>query len=935
MDPLSHGDVLSQLASGLPIRDILRRLTPSDHRKALDRCAVARSFDRDIFVEVCKDLPLELTEPFEKVIAHPDVRRLPDGRFRLKQSAREVRIREWITEARERGEPGTPLWLQDVSRRLVRYYESVDETEACYHRLAYDEPGALIELQRLYDEADRRFALPRCQDLIDMVDERIPLIGPQLASERNRLQAYLDTRAYWSEHWYRTAPVVLPDETVDAVETLLADDGPRVLRIIAPDGFGKTTLLQWMIARRCVIEPDRYACAQIDFNDIGDQLLATQEPWLLLLEAARQLDRQLSESPFHELLLEHEAHCERLLWSGARARPTALPAGAPETAEDRERLAEEVRTRFYDAVPAGQRILLAFDSIEAGLLADSSHARQARLRRVVTEMKRVLDQLPRTRIVVAMEAGTNVHVPPFDEEMRPQTLRPSALDDDSAREYLATGRRLALTREVEDAVVAAGRGVPFRLALLADVLKRRPDADAATIAKLERAKPQRIAALVTAELDEPLRGGLGLGVAPRALDAEYVEGVVAPLLQTDGSRLWRLLRDFAADSPWVTAPGPYTLRYHPLLAHPAREALRLSERGRAIHARSSEWYRQRADRDPDRWGSWMSEAIYHAFQVNLTDAVEMWRDVMIEAEGRDARHAERLGRELLRQLDLGPGDLRDEAWLECAWANVRLVRSAPGAPAGHDGWERAEAALEEVTGTAQDGARAAIVRAALSERLGEHDKAVVTLRDAIAAAGSARDRLALRVEYARALQSVDPAEAIREYQLAAAKARRMHRARPDPIWIDLRRAWALRDLERPNAARRIAEAALERVQPNSRTRDQLRLLLAELALRDGRATEVKRMLTDVGATSGRIAHQAGLLQARAQLERGARRGLSSSWTSCSYARARTAPARTFRNSTYARRRFARSEERPGAICSKYCRRSRTSKRPHSCSTRRA
>ena len=217
-----------------------------------------------------------------------------------------------------------------------------------------DHEAAVVLFRQLYGDADERFDLAFCQDLVDVLsdEERGALFGPELARLRKDRTAYLQARGLWSAEYLRTATFLEPPGTRDAYERLLAGQGPRVLHLHAPGGRGKTMELRWLIARQLVPErrpadgpfgAGRVPCVKLDF-DFLDPVNATRNPWLVLLEAAAQLNQQLPEAAFNEFL-------EQYGWATPLLRrrntdSSRVAAASKRLAGQRDRLADTVPRRF-------------------------------------------------------------------------------------------------------------------------------------------------------------------------------------------------------------------------------------------------------------------------------------------------------------------------------------------------------------------------------------------------------------------------------------------------------------------------------------------------------------------------------------------------------------------------------------------------------------
>ena len=875
--PIDLLELLEQVRSGRPLVDVLLELTSDAERDALDRCAVPRHFDRAVLELACADLDADTRLPFEQLVARPEIEELSPGLYRMRGEPRQARWERWISGSK-------PPWLGPASQRLVDHYQSADTTddlEALYHDFVVKPARATARLDELFLAADAVFDLSSCEDLIDVAQERVAL-APALADTIDRLKAYLRARTLWTDDWYRTESFVPPASSLEVFKRFLAEGGPRVLTVRAADGTGKTMHLQWLVARHCAPAPEPWLCARIDFEDIGDPLLAVQEPWLLLLELARQFAIQLPGRVLEPLLADFGAHAARLIWRNAGGRDT-LVAGSPETAAARERLAENLRRRFYSELKRASSlpILVTVDSIDVALLAEPERQTAARITPLSSELARLLKELPRARVVLARRDDPDIPLPAIDPSIPMALLQPAPLTPDEASEYLLGRRGLRLAPDVEEACLAAVGGMPIRLAIIADALARRPEVSAAEIDAAAQADDLYLVRMALDRLEPPeLRWALQYGVVPRLFEVEFLREVMWPVMSEDReprenvNALWRELRDVAAESPWINRVGPGALRFHATFAQQLRRVLREFPVYLRLHADAEDWFMRRASDEPERWGTWTAEALYHRFARDPEDAVGFWRELMGAAEHRDARHATDLARELLRLADADgerrlSGKVIAEAWLARAGANVRLAREAPGVPRGHDGWKRARLALDEARRhEPPDGrwfeARSTEIEAALLAHDHSEHQAIALLRGVRSRSGSAAERLPLTVELAHVLETVTPDDTS-EYH----EALRLAVANPDahPTWVTVARRLArhLASRDRYRSAIKLFDAALERAEPGTRTEQQLRLLRAEACMASGAPSGAASALEPLARLDGRMGHRAAIAEARAAL----------------------------------------------------------------------
>ncbi len=440
-----------------------------------------------------------------------------------------------------------------------------EEVEAVFHDLLVRPAQARRRFAALYAEAEERVDLTRGQDLIDVLTERVGLLGPTIALLRNDYRRRLRARAMWLDDWYRSARFLLPQKSSRAIEALLAGKHGRVLSLWGGGGMGKTSHLRWLIARRC--EPEHDACASLDFDSI-DLRVASREPWLLLLEAAGQLDQQLLDAPFYELLAQCSGERDRI-------RPEARAMASSDVgAVEHEAMARDVFERFVAGlgnVPDGGRIIIALDTLEDALMSASKPAESA-LQPILEQFARLIPRVPELRLVLAGRYDLGERAPECVAQFPGRaTLRLTSFSPSDARRYLKVRRGITRRAIVEQVVVAAD-GMPLKLELIADVAEEHPE--------------------------------------------------------------WFELKRYAGSASWVTLDPLETdvVRFRPEVLSAMRSLLRADRAHDEIHRRAAKLFAERAERDSDQATRWLTEAVYHRFQLQ-GPAVEPATGLMAETTG--------------------------------------------------------------------------------------------------------------------------------------------------------------------------------------------------------------------------------------------------------------------------------------------------------------
>jgi cellulose synthase operon protein C len=878
----------AQLAAGGSLEAALEALRSPGEQEMLKRCAAVHAFDPALF-DLLRSARIDDVDPPDEAQPIDDVDlaglvsagliELVPGQtdlYRVPAAQRAERYERWWTEdPTER----VPKQLEKLTLEVLEHYEASggDEVEALYHRLLVKPGEALKRFEILFDQCAAQFDVARCHDLVDVVTERLALLGPRGAAVLNESSRRLRAMEMWTRDWYRTARFMLPAESRRAVETLLRGHRGRTLVVWSGSGMGKTSHLRWLIARRCVPAGD--ACARVDFDEV-DPLIAAREPWLVLLEAAAQLDPQLPGGPLHELLSQHAAQLDRL-----RGRPGASPVPAS------PQIADDIVNRFHAALHelnGDRRAVLVLDTLEE-VLTLRGGGPETDLSGLLGMLATVARKAPAVRIVLASRYPLSERVVDFDAVLpRARELQIQPFSDKEARRYVTHYRGIADARMVASLVRGAD-GIPFKLELLCDTAEQRPDLDPAEVAKTAEADLTYVMQRIVRRLDERLQPLLHYGVAPRTLERSFLKEVVTPLVGDRLDERWQQLKRYAGSASWVMLDpvDADAVRFHVAVLDPMRELLGEDLQHDELQRRASEWFEQRARKDPARATRWLCEAVYHRFQFEGPQAERYWRRLLAEARaaGRpDRRRA--LAAEVLRddyvdgakprrwrnkKTILRPRTLLRARW-ELAIAAVQLAHE--DTPERSEvGWLEAEQAVNDLQHLRKDVKRAPFSEAELSLlhagiRLGRGDLAGAEKHIARARQGHLQpeDRLWLWVAYADAASrhGREDSSARFGYALKVADGGRHPGADRAAVLLRLARHHAERD--RIGRAIAACDEGLETAE--GRSRSELELVRAGLELRSGAPTPA---LERVGASGNKtdqdpeLAARRGIVGIRATL----------------------------------------------------------------------
>ncbi len=761
---LTIEEVLERIGRGDPPSAIAADLADDSERALLRRCALVRSFDRDVVDAVLRRLPNEIVSgaaSFESLTSWPYVRRVPgeDATFRMEDVERVRLLGEW----------SDPEEVHTLDLALIDHYRA-RPLERLYHLGYVDPEAAFRRFDRWFRLADLAFNLARCQDLVGLFSESdARLAPPLLAQARDDRRAHLAGRGMWIDDYYRTTHFVERAALTTAVESLLSPSGPRVLQIFAMGGRGKTQLLRWMLSRRC--SRRGIACARIDFDRRGEYAAElTSSPWKLVKELARQFDRQLPGQPLAELLSSLATDV-----SG-----DSLPILQRFTS---------ILTEASSGTGGGDRppIVIVLDTLEDVLIPHPKAL--VNLLEMIQELRR---HVPGLRLILSGrydlrdEAKLGATLPFLDSDRLDLEIPP--FDPREAREYLVEklglDRRLRVPNDVIEAVITRAEGIPLRLTLYAEILAAEPELSADRVLSDPRVEIAHLIRRVILRIDDirirlvlrysAVRGSLDLAFVREVILTRWGELVAAdrgspsltrdlanafpaadPPADLDG--LWRDLKRYAAKSSWVSIDPPRadeeeeSLRLHPEVLNPMQFLLRDEEPEvlRILHTESIRYFEGLSAKGDGHRDEWVAQAVYHDFRLRGAEAGSAFRariespDLRVAPKARLALAHVVTGAEF--RTDEGTPRTRHDgtpaisasdlayAYAQIAIAHHELAGDADWT-ASEDHFKRADEALARMDLAAKglDGpvvpaARIAPVRAAVWSKTGSKHRALTLL----------------------------------------------------------------------------------------------------------------------------------------------------------------------------------------------------------------
>lgn len=690
-------------------------LVPASDRERLRRLALPRLFDAALAGELLTrggSAPPALPpgdDAFARLVAADTVETVPrlPGFYRLGGEARARYLRDWdvrVEAADPAGEPAREdaVTYAALQQLLVEHFRARGagwEDEVLYHLLAADPAAARPLFAARYAEAEARFDLTACYALLAIVEERADTAAwarDELAARRARLQA----RALTSEDYYRTSRYYERAPLRAAFDALLDGRAPWVLELHALGGMGKTHFLRWAVARYCV--PHDVPVARVDFDFVRDDD-AGEGPLRFVGRLARALADQLASPALMDVARRAGEYADV-----AEERGTS-GAGGPDD------LVDSFLDEFAQGVRQGP-VLLILDTME-----------EARARRLVDVpavlrlLARLHERQPGLRLILAGRFTLAEHFPAAHAALGGgvRTVELKEFTPDEARAYLRDACRVADDAMVE-AMVRAGQGVPFMLALLADVHAANPSLGPDEIGRRDVGVQYLVERVLKRVPQYEVRWLLRYGVVPRRLTQTFVAGVMLPFLTRAMSgdvsfddpavdevdqdlagnplwtrnretppidEMWESLAQYAGASSWVSRAQaePDALVVHPVVAGAMRAVLRPQRVVRALHQAATEHFAARATADPGQRARWYREELFHRGHFDHPGAAARWRALMRGAAADPGlRHA--LATEAIAQAADGAEWPREhllaEAHLGVARACLDLAAATPPAAAG-------------------------------------------------------------------------------------------------------------------------------------------------------------------------------------------------------------------------------------------------------------
>lgn len=688
----------------------------------LARCAAVREFDSKLFTRHLRSGPRVSLAALVRD-GWVEESAWPGGRKRywvasfLRRNAWEL---WWHESGGEPGSPPAPPVLRELAEQIAGYCR----TEVTWpierlRQLVIADPDAAREyFDQVFAEHYGRFDLAYCQDAIDALldPERarfLPIwLGDYLRERRRQVTArLLRSTEFFQTQESRYQP--RPGAEREFTRLISANGGSWLLQLHGNAGMGKSTLLHWFIAHACLAGTESFVpCARVNCDAL-DPTSVLDHPWLLLLEVAAQLNEQLPEGAYLQLLDSYAADRDRL---------RRMPAAGDSTAGDQRQAdskAEDVEKSFWVNMPqTSTPVVVVLDGLDQ--VSFRSREAPGSLQAIIQLLMRLHDKLPMLRVVLAGRDDLS------GDELVPALREPAAGILNYPVEKFTTAETASyLTRrgiqgnDRASAIHKKTRGVPMQVALYADLLHREPGLTAAEIAQNDEPLVVFLIDRIINHIDDPVpRAVLKYSVAADpGLDFSFFSEVMLqslramfkaadkalPLPQDDDEaglrELWRRVVKHATNTDtWIRCEmrgDDDVVVIHDESRGPLRDMLRDDATFRQIHADAAAHYQDEADRaleDPQdhrHWPGEMRRVLYHLTQARDPLTLQRWRAA--RAKARELGHVDWV-RDLAKSLadaqysDGSPSllgefaPLRYEACVELALLAAQGAGRLPGDP---------------------------------------------------------------------------------------------------------------------------------------------------------------------------------------------------------------------------------------------------------------
>ncbi len=649
--------------------------------KLIKAASLLRNFNREIYENVLQSY-LDDTESqisFEDFVKSPKLEPVPRAFevFRVKDEIKLINLEKWKKDTSEKN--------LRLLGQLAAYYSGAEKKLDLLGIEALTDPKqALKTFTEIFDEADQKFDLARCNDAISVLQDRREFLSQELKELLEEKEQYLRARNYFTSEYHKTVFYQTRTSIIDSFEDLLnttnAPTDKWIYQIFAMGGMGKTMFARWLISRYLV--PNKIPVAQIDF-DFLDLSTVSKLPWLLIFDIAEQLNFQIKGSPFQEILLSYGTDTSLL-------RPQSKGDSDDKREEKIELLVNNVSEAVIDSyisrisdslkeISFDKPFVIILDTLERVIFHPDQQFTQ-KFFDILTLLQKLATENPQMRLLLSGRYDLSENIPNYESHFQSKTilLELHPFTEVESRKYLLEKRKVK-DRSIVDAIINKSitkvkevndktECNPFKLSLLTDFYQQGIAKTAKEISEIKRTDLAYLIERIIKHIpEESVRWLLRYATIPRAFSYDFFEKVLAKHLEAElinnrnydladskmpkGAEIyadrgiwnrdevdidklnlqpiWNNLKNYASGYSWIKfdETDNNLLRFQPDVVVPMRFLLEEQKIFEELHIDAIKYFEDKAGNaeSSEIWVKNIIEAIYHHCQIGKTDAEIYWR----------------------------------------------------------------------------------------------------------------------------------------------------------------------------------------------------------------------------------------------------------------------------------------------------------------------
>jgi hypothetical protein len=650
--------------------DLSRKLERGEERELLKRISLLRFFNEKIFNEYLKRY-LPLTPDFTTFVTNINVEPVPRTQkiYAIRDEARQHYLDALVTDKNSNAESWNNA--KEIFNDLLKFFqnEPTFQLDQLVLLIILNPVEAKKQFETLYAEADARFDLSRCNDVLRTLEIRLSILPAELKDSWEKLRQYYNARQLYVSDYYQTTTYYSRDITSLNLDIFFHDAAPDakqwIFQVYATGGLGKTMFVRWLISRYCLPEPNRIPVARLDFDLLNLSYLSLH-PLLLLLPILEQLDNQIERRPFREKFSWMQSFKPLLEPMSEGVDRTSLEMSF-QTIEPiwNQTAMLEFQLALQDIQFTGP-IVIVIDTLEEMLLLNRDG-----LANVIKQVQEMHTAYKSVRLVLSGRYDLRKELSDLENLLETEAITHELhrFTTTEARHYVIEKRGLTDSQCVEAIVAKCADKQqeinPFILSLMTDLVTSRDIKTVEEIAKYPRAEvAYMIQRIIERIKDFDIRWMLRYAVVPRVLTLEVLQGFLwAHLVEereqrrgkdlssgahkgldqtkywsygsaSTAAEAWEKLRPFVTSYGWISFDNqdPGQLRLHSEVVVPMRYLLAKEEIFPLLHRDAMRYFAQRAENEKSKPEVWLSEALYHRFQFEGPRAVSYWRQQLDKTE---------------------------------------------------------------------------------------------------------------------------------------------------------------------------------------------------------------------------------------------------------------------------------------------------------------